>query len=195
MICSNDSSRMQAAHGSEAAFSRAWTVWSLREFGSKASTAAGTLLRLWRERSDSPFVFAHAKGANAGEAVRDLKKGFHTAIENAGIEDFRWHDLRHTFASWLVMRGASLRAVAELLGHQTMQMTMRYAHLSPGYLSTEIGLLDGVCDPKRQGARKGDQKRSKVREMSKENGAPCRTRTCDLLVRSQTLYPTELRAR
>ena len=42
------------------------------------------------------------------------------------------------------MRGASLRAVGELLGHQTMQMTMRYAHLSPGYSSTEIKLLDGI---------------------------------------------------
>ena len=162
-------------------------------------TAYAALQRLWTERSDSPFVFAHAKGTNAGEAVQDFKKGFHRAVENAGIEDFRWHDLRHTFASWLVMRGASLRAVAELLGHQTMQMTMRYAHLSPGYLSTEIGLLDGVRDPKRakkgQGPRTVNRARAKVGKMSKESGAPCRTRTCDLLVRSQTLYPTELRAR
>jgi integrase len=161
-------------------------------------TAYAALQRLWTERGDSPFVFAHAEGANAGQAIQDLKKGFATAVENAGIEDFRWHDLRHTFASWLVMRGASLRAVAELLGHQTMQMTMRYAHLSPGYLSTEIGLLDGVRDPKRakkgQGTRSGNRARAKVGKMPRESGAPCRTRTCDLLVRSQTLYPTELRA-
>src|SRR5687768_2698467 len=53
MICSRDSSRMRAAHGSEAAFSRAWTVWSLREFGSKASTAAEIrhgYSRCWSER-------------------------------------------------------------------------------------------------------------------------------------------------
>jgi len=97
------------------------------------------------------------------------------------------------------MRGASLRAVGELLGHQTLQMTMRYAHLSPGYLTNEIQLLDGPAKGKR--ARKGQSARttrrdaSKTRRIAKESGAPCRTRTCDLRVRSQTLYPTELRAR
>src|SRR5688500_16783058 len=76
----------------------------------------------------------------AAQAPKDRKNGFHTAIQNAGIENFRWADLRHTFASWLVMRGASMRAVSELLGHQSMQMTMRYAHLTPGYLSSEVSL-------------------------------------------------------
>jgi integrase len=69
--------------------------------------ALEALQRLWSARGESPYVFAHPKGKNAGEAVQDLKKGFHTALENAGIENFRWHDLRHTFASWLFMRGAS----------------------------------------------------------------------------------------
>ena len=95
--------------------------------------AYAALQGLWAAHGESPYVFAHAKGKNAGDAIQDLKKSFHTALDQAGIEGFRWHDLRHTFASWLVMRGASLRAVAELLGHQTMQMTMRYANLSPGY--------------------------------------------------------------
>ena len=48
----------------------------------------------------------------------------------------------HTFASWLIMKGASLRSVAELLGHKGLRMVMRYAHLSPAYLSAEVGLLD-----------------------------------------------------
>ena len=122
------------------------------------ATALAALQRLWSARSDGPYVFAHVTGQNAGEAVRDLKKGFRRAVENAGLEDFRWHDMRHTFASWLVMRGASLRAVAELLGHQTMQMTMRYAHLSPGYLSTEVSLLDEVGSTPR--ARKGQRAES-----------------------------------
>jgi integrase len=125
--------------------------------------AKAALRRLWDARGDSPFVFAHAKGPTVGRAMLDLKKGFHTALENAGIENFRWHDLRHTFASWLVMRGASIRAVSELLGHQSMQMTLRYAHLSPRYLKAEISLLDDV---RGRGAteRKGREKGSYLNE-------------------------------
>jgi len=58
------------------------------------------------------------------------------------------------------MRGASLRAVAELLGHQTMQMTMRYAHLSPGYLSNEVSLLDDVGGAKK--ANKGQRAKARA---------------------------------
>jgi len=130
------------------------------------ATAYATLQRLWSARGESPYVFAHAVGRSAGEAVQDLKKGFHTAIDNAGIEDFRWHDLRHTFASWLIMRGASMRAVSELLGHQSMQMTMRYAHLSPGYLKTEVSLLDGIGQSK-----KGKKRATSSRERSARSEA------------------------
>ena len=91
---------------------------------------------------ESPYVFPHKSGPSAGEPVHDIKNGFHAALELAHIEDFTWHDLRHTFASWLMMRGASLRSVAELLGHQSLKMTMRYAHLSPAFLSAEVSLLD-----------------------------------------------------
>ena len=71
MICSKDSSRMRAAHGSEAAFSRVWTVWSLREFGSKASTAAGIrhgYSRSWSERGHarSWTFYTHVRSATFG---------------------------------------------------------------------------------------------------------------------------------
>ena len=59
----------------------------------------------------------------------------------AGVQDFHWHDLRHTFASRLVMAGVPIRAVAELLGHSEITTTMRYAHLAPGYLADAVERL------------------------------------------------------
>jgi hypothetical protein len=101
---------------------------------------------LYAERDialDSAHVFVHARDArHAGNPVLDVKNAFHTALEEAGIEDFTWHDFRHDYASRLVMAGVSLRAVAELLGHKVLRMVMRYAHLSAGFLSDEVKKLD-----------------------------------------------------
>ena len=66
---------------------------------------------------------------------------FYDACERSGIEDFKPHDCRHTFASLLVQKGASLRAVADLLGHQSLTMVMRYAHFAPSHLESTVGLL------------------------------------------------------
>lgn len=81
------------------------------------------------------------------ERGRPLKKPrywWDRVIKEAGIEDFRWHDLRHTFASRLVMAGVDLRTVAQLLGHKTLQMVMRYAHLSQSH---ELGAVERLCSP------------------------------------------------
>jgi len=61
-----------------------------------------------------------------------------------GIPDASFHTLRHTAASWLVMEGASLYAVGQILGHKTPRMTQRYAHLSPEYMADSMDRLDGV---------------------------------------------------
>jgi integrase len=112
------------------------------------ATALGILERLFKARAaDCAYVFPHKSGPKKGEPVQDIKNGFHAAVELAEIENFTWHDLRHTFASWLTMKGASLRSVGELLGHQSMKMTMRYAHLSPAFLSAEVSLLDPPAPP------------------------------------------------
>jgi len=66
------------------------------------------------------------------------------SVAAAKIDNFRFHDLRHTFASWAVQRGASLQEVKDLLGHSTLAMVMRYAHLSPEHLRKAVGRLDGL---------------------------------------------------
>jgi integrase len=70
--------------------------------------------------------------------------GFKEALKRAVIEDFRFHDLRHTFASHMLMRGAGLKDVQEILGHKTMTMTLRYAHLSGEHKRRAVNLLSGL---------------------------------------------------
>ena len=73
-----------------------------------------------------------------------FRSAWEAALAMAGLEDFRFHDLRHTFASWLVQRGRTLKEVQEALGHQTITMTMRYSHLAPDHLRAAVAVLDGV---------------------------------------------------
>ena len=68
----------------------------------------------------------------------DIDKYFREAVRAAGIKDFRFHDLRHTCASYLAMNGTSLVAIAELLGHKTLNMVKRYAHLSESHTAAQI---------------------------------------------------------
>ena len=67
-----------------------------------------------------------------------------TICRLAGLRKIGWHVLRHTFASHLVMRGVPLKAVQELLGHSTIQMTMRYSHLAPEVKRDAVALLDSA---------------------------------------------------
>jgi site-specific recombinase XerD len=71
-----------------------------------------------------------------------LHRAFHEALDKSGITNFRWHDLRHTFASNLVMNGADLNDVRDLLGHKKIDMTFRYAHLSPKHKKGVVNILD-----------------------------------------------------
>jgi integrase len=80
--------------------------------------------------------------ASTGKRFTDVKKSFGTALKKAGIVDFRFHDLRHTFASHLVMGGVDITAVSKLLGHKSLIMTLRYSHLAPDHLSQAVNVLD-----------------------------------------------------
>ena len=80
--------------------------------------------------------------ANSG-AARDLRQWFRIACNEARVKDFRLHDLRHTFASRLVMAGADIRAVQELLGHASIVMTMKYSHLSSEHRQRAVSKKEG----------------------------------------------------
>ena len=71
-----------------------------------------------------------------------LKRHFPRAVRAAGLQDFRFHDLRHTFASRLAMRNSSLQTIGALLGHKTQAMTLRYSHLLPDHLRRAVATLD-----------------------------------------------------
>jgi len=82
-------------------------------------------------------VFRHADGT----PVVSIQTAFYRAVKRAKIEGFSFHDTRHTFASYLVMNGVELVTVKELLGHKTIQMTLRYAHLSPMHKRSAVNSL------------------------------------------------------
>lgn len=72
---------------------------------------------------------------------KNPRKWFDTALAKAEIKDVTWHTLRHTFASRLVMRGVDLKTVQELMGHKTIAMTFRYAHLAPSHKAAALKVL------------------------------------------------------
>jgi integrase len=71
------------------------------------------------------------------------RKWFEQALRQSGISNFRWHDLRHTFASRLVMRGVDIVTVSHLMGHKSIQITMRYAHLAPQH---KLEAVQRLCE-------------------------------------------------
>ena len=93
-------------------------------------------LKAHKKNPNSELVFCHSDGRK----LINLRDILRKSLRKAKIEkQIRFHDLRHTFASQLVMSGADLIVVKELLGHKTLNMTARYAHLSPRY---KVGMLD-----------------------------------------------------
>jgi integrase len=102
------------------------------------ATAAFRLL--WRFSEGQGKVFAHLY--NSVKTI-GARRWFEVALADSGIVNFRWHDLRHTFASRLVMAGVDIRTVQELMGHKTIQVTMRYAHLAPAH---QLEAVQRLCN-------------------------------------------------
>lgn len=89
---------------------------------------------------NSPFIFCHKKG----KPNINVRGAFEKAKKRASIADFHWHDIRHTTASHLAMSGIDLYTIKNILGHSTITMTERYAHLSPSHKNNAIAVLNGV---------------------------------------------------
>ena len=101
---------------------------------------AGAVLKGWREVCDPSAVRVFP--GRAGGRMDNVRRSWGAVLDAAGLEDFRWHDLRHDFASRLVMGGVPLNTVRDLLGHADVKMTLRYAHLAPGHMLDAVGVLD-----------------------------------------------------
>ena len=95
-----------------------------------------------RKHPDSPYIFC----GNDGKPFHDTRTSFFTALKKSGIINFRFHDLRHTFASQLVMSGVDINTVRELLGHKSLEMTLRYSHLSPDHKKRAVDILGKRMD-------------------------------------------------
>lgn len=98
---------------------------------------AQQVLKSLPEGSPADPVFPDVNAAHLSVYTRRI-------FSSLGIQDASFHSLRHTAASWLVMKGVDLYAVGQILGHKTPRMTQRYAHLSPGYMAEAVNKLDGV---------------------------------------------------
>jgi integrase len=96
----------------------------------------------WKEQNapvkDKALIFPSPV---SGEVMNNVKKSWGALLKEAKIENFRWHDMRHDFASQLAMKGVDLNTLRELMGHSDMKMTMRYAHLAPSVKLQAVELL------------------------------------------------------
>lgn len=79
-----------------------------------------------------------------GKPVVQINTAFTNALRKTNIKDFRLHDLRYTFASWLISEGVTLAELRDLLGHSSIKQTERYAHLAPGRLHKAVSILDDL---------------------------------------------------
>ena len=110
------------------------------------ATARDALLSRARYRATHCPDASHVFCSQDGIPIVDPKEGFASACRKAGIDNFRFHDLRHTCAAWLVSAGVPIYDVRDVLGHSTVSMTERYAHLAPERARSAVAVLDAGHD-------------------------------------------------
>lgn len=117
----------------------------LRELLTEQVAKAGALYDALPTPAKTRWLFPRTDGV----LPIDIRTAWETARDKAGLVDFRFHDLRHSTASYLAMKGASLVEIAEVLGHRTLQMVRRYAHLSESHVKGLVESLgEDLFEPK-----------------------------------------------
>jgi integrase len=106
-------------------------------------------LKVLPSRFKQGLVFPTSRKDENGEQdahreLTDNHRSFRRLVDKLEIKDARFHDLRHTFASHLVMNGVDLKTVQELLGHANLTMTLRYSHLAPAHQAKAVKILDSA---------------------------------------------------
>ena len=97
-------------------------------------------LESYPRRPGVEWVFSNS----SGQRLRDIRGGFHNALQRAGLTDLHFHDLRHTYASQWVQSGGDLYVLKDILGHKSITITQRYAHLSPAYKREAVNRMDSI---------------------------------------------------
>ncbi len=129
------------------------------------SVALAAFEELLPNMATSNFVFLDRYGH---EALAGNRHWFEDAVKEAGMRDFTWHDIRHTFASRLVMKGVGIRNVQDLMGHQSITMTARYTHLEPAQQLAAVETLVGFKSDARKSSvgGRGPTQRRPVKQVA-----------------------------
>ena len=103
------------------------------------SPSALEAIKAWKKQA--PSSEGRVFPASNGGRLDNVKKSWANVLKKAKISQFRWHDMRHDFASKLVMNGVPLNTVRELCGHADLNTTLRYAHLAPDHKADAVALI------------------------------------------------------
>jgi hypothetical protein len=123
----------------------------------------------------------------SGRVFREqsLRKAYENAVAKAKLDDVNFHTLRHTFASWAVMREVSLKELQELLGHGSLAMTTRYAHLAPERLRSAVTRLEGLTSSTNPPP---NQRTHQRKTPAPPRGPVCRVADVEVIMESQETY-------
>lgn len=105
------------------------------------------IFEIIRHRTNGQAALLFPSPSNPDQPVC-IRSAWETVVQRAGLKDFRFHDIRHTTASYLTMDGVSTREVAEILGHKSLQTTKRYSHLGNAHKRTLVNRMEEMINEK-----------------------------------------------